>query len=178
MGQKPRMDKYIIISGPHTSNWDFLYMYLFIWYYGLQLTWIGKHTLFRKPFGWLLRWLGGMPVKRCSRNNVIDQLTQMFAEHDQMVLVMQPEGTRSYVDYWKSGFYILARNAGVPIALGFLDYEHKEGGIGPLLYPSDDIQEDMDKVREFYEGKSAKYVEMMAPIRLKIEAKTTPKREL
>lgn len=103
---------------------------------GIRPAWLGKHTLFKPPFGWLARLVGGIPVDRRAPDQLVEQLAKRFAQQPRLVLVMPPESSRGRREHWKSGFYHVAHSAGVPIAMGWLDYSGKQGGIGPLLSPS------------------------------------------
>lgn len=171
-GELPERRKFVLIAAPHTSNWDFYYMLLFSWVYKLRIHWMGKHTLFKPPFGWIMKLLGGIPVDRRSKQNLVEQLAERFQTDGDYVIAIPAEGTRGYVEYWKSGFYHIAREAGVPICLGFLDYKRKEGGFGPLVKPTGDISADMDKIREFYSDKTGKYPELFGRILLRSEDTT------
>ena len=163
----PDTKKYVLIGAPHTSNWDFVYMLLFRSAIGINPHWVGKDTFFRWPFGGLWKRLGGIPVNRRSRNSFVDQMVATFQEHDELVLVIAPEGTRSKTRYWKSGFYYIALGAGVLIVMGFLDYARKVGGIGPALMPTGDIQADFITLREFYADKTGKHPREQGEIRLR-----------
>ena len=165
-GGPPDCRKYVFIAAPHTSNWDFVWMLAFAFHYGMRIRWIGKHSLFRWPCGWIMRRLGGIPVKRDRRQSLVKQMADTITAAESMCLVMPVEGTRSHAPHWKSGFYHIARIAGVPIAMGYLDYGHKRGGIGPLLEPTGDIRRDMDRLRAFYADKVGKFSEKTSPIRL------------
>ena len=169
-GDPPPVDKYVLIAAPHTTNWDGYWMIALMFYYDLPIHWLGKHTLFEGPLGWLFRWTGGVPVDRRSSNDVVSQLTARFSEYDRIAITLAPEGSRSRREHWKSGFYHLAKQAKVPIALGFLDYNRCEGGFGGLLWPSDDVKADMDVIRAFYAQKSGRNPENAGPIRLRSEA--------
>jgi len=169
VGGKPEADRYVLIAAPHTTNWDFPLTLLYGMALGIWPAWIGKHTLFRFPLGVFFRALRGIPVVRGTPANLVHELAAQFASHDQLVLLMPPEGTRSRAAYWKSGFYFVARGANVPVAMGFLDYGRREGGIGPLLYPSDDVRADMEKLRAFYAGKFGLYPKLQGPVRLRVE---------
>ena len=143
VGQPPTPRRFVLVGAPHTSNWDLPYMLAFGWIYGVRIHWMGKHTLFRPPLGWVMQRLGGIAIDRRSPHGIVEQMAQRFADADELVLAIPPEGTRSRVEYWKSGFYEIAKAAGVPIVLGFLDYGAKEGGIGPSLRPSGDVVRDI-----------------------------------
>jgi len=171
---RPDTKKYVLIGAPHTSNWDFVFMLLFRSAIGINPLWIGKDTFFRWPFGGLWKRLGGIPVNRRSRNNFVDQMVATFQEHDELILVIAPEGTRSKTRYWKSGFYYITLGAGVPIVMGFLDYARKVGGIGPALMPTGDIQADFVTIREFYADKIGKYPREQSEVRLRDAIRDEP----
>lgn len=168
-GEVPTPRRFVLIAAPHTSNWDLAYMLAMGWIYGVKIRWMGKHTLFRPPMGWVLTAVGGMPIDRRSPHGVVEQMAQRFAEHDELILAVPAEGTRARREYWKSGFYEIAKAAGVPIVLGFLDFGRKIGGLGPALVPSGDTTADMDFIREFYRDKTGKHPEDFTPPRLKSE---------
>jgi 1-acyl-sn-glycerol-3-phosphate acyltransferase len=156
-GAVPRDPKYVLIAAPHTSWWD-LPMFLAASYaMGVRVHWTGKHTLFRGPFGPFFRSLGGVPIDRRAHHDVVQQMVEEFARRERFVLAVQPEGTRKRVPYWKSGFYFIAKSAGVPVAMAYLDYERKEGGFGPLLVPSDDVESDVRAIHLFYADKKGKH---------------------
>ena len=156
-GAKPDQDRYVVIAAPHTSNWDFIYTLCLAFIYRINPQIMMKDAWFRWPLGPLFRWLGAMPIDRSRSRNVVAQSIEKFQQHPRMVLVVPPSGTRKKVLYWKTGFYHIASGAGVPIALGFLDYDRKVGGFGPLFYPTGDIERDMVTIREFYAPISGKY---------------------
>lgn len=169
VGPRPAEARYVLIAAPHTSNWDFPLMLFCGMALGVWPAWVGKHTLFRAPFGGLMRALGGIPIHRAASHNMVDQLASEFGVRERLALAMPPEGTRSFAPHWKSGFYYVATQAGVPIALGYLDYTRREGGIGAPLMPSGDLRADMDRIRAFYAGKEGRYPELQGPIRLPAE---------
>lgn len=172
-GPPPAAAKYVLVAAPHTSNWDFLVMMAAGLVLGVWPHWVGKHTLFAAPLGWFARLLRGIPVDRRAAADMVDQLSAQFANRERLVLAMPPEGTRGRVDCWKSGFYHVALAAGVPVALGYVDFGCKAAGIGPLLMPSGDLRADMDKIRAFYAGKLGRHPERQGPIRLKGEGEAT-----
>jgi 1-acyl-sn-glycerol-3-phosphate acyltransferase len=155
-GEYPSAGKFVLIAAPHTSNWDMPYILFFAFYYRAKIYWMGKHTIFKKPFGTISRWMGGIPIDRSKSNNVVQKTVEQFNEKKQLVIAIPPTGTRKKVLKWKTGFYYIALQAKVPIALGFLDYKKKIGGIGPLFYPTGDIEADMSEIMSFYEGITGK----------------------
>ena len=170
VGARPTLSRYVLIAAPHTSNWDFVMMLLYGMAYNIRPQWIGKHTLFRPPFGALARALGGIPVRRDTSNNLVEQLVAQFAARDALVLVMPPEGSRARTPFWKSGFYHVARGARVPIVASVLDYARKEGGFGPTLLPGADLSADMDLLRAFYADKCGLHPALQGPVRLRQES--------
>lgn len=153
---QPPPPRCVIIGAPHTSNWDLPVTLLLMLASGLKLRWLAKDTLFRGPFGWLLRRFGGIPVNRRSRNNLVDQMVEAFRSNSELLIALLPEGTRSHVPYWKTGFYYIALQAGVPIVLGFADYRRRIVGLGPVLHPTGDIHADFAIIRDFYTGITGK----------------------
>lgn len=165
-GELPAPRAYVLIAAPHTTNWDLLYFLACAWAFGISPSWMGKHTLFRGPLGPIMRALGGIPVERSRAGGLVGQMAQAFERDPDLVLTVPPEGTRARAPYWKSGFYQIARAARVPIAMGFLDYPLRRGGIGPVLLPSDDLRRDMDAIRAFYADIRGKHPEGFGEIRL------------
>jgi 1-acyl-sn-glycerol-3-phosphate acyltransferase len=165
-GQPPDAPKYLIVFAPHTSNWDLPIGYAFARAFKLAPSWIGKHVLFRPPFGRMYRWIGGIPVDRRSNNNAVEQVVQAFDQRERLVLAITPEGTRKKTSHWKTGFYYIASGARVPIQLAFLDYRRKIGGFGPLLMPSGDINADLSMMRDFFSGIAGKYPDLAGVIRI------------
>ena len=143
----------VLIGAPHTSNWDFPLMLLVVLKLRLRVFWMGKHTLFPFPFGWLMKWLGGIPINRSASHNVVNETVRQYAEHDQLIVLIPPEGTRSKVTRWKTGFYHIANNANVPILLGYVDASKKEAGFADFFTPTGDLEQDMAEIREFYANK-------------------------
>ena len=156
-GKAPDIPKYVIIAAPHTSNWDFLYTLCLAFLLDIEAIIMMKGAWFHWPVGRFFRWMGAMPVDRSRSTGMVARAIETFREQSHMVLVVPPSGTRRRVMYWKSGFYHIARRAGVPIVLGYLDYRHKVGGIGPTVYPTGDMKADMDRIREFYDGIEGKH---------------------
>lgn len=168
-GHLPDFAKGVLIAAPHTSNWDLPFMLAIAYVLGLRPSWLGKRELFRWPFGWLMRWLGGVPVDRRASQNLVQQAIDRFAAAHRLFLVVPPSGTRRRATYWKSGFYHIARGAGVPIICTFLDYRRKVGGIGPVVRPSGDVRADMRTIRGFYAGIVGRYPALTTPVRLREE---------
>ena len=168
-GSRPDAERYVLIAYPHTSNWDFPLMLAFAAAFDIRITWMAKHSLFRPPMGFFMRAMGGMPIVRNENRNVVESMVDAFSTAGELVLVVPAEGTRELTEYWKSGFYHIARQANVPIVPSFLDWGEKRGGFGPKLVLSGNISEDMQYFRDFYEGMRGKFPQQFGPIRLKEE---------
>lgn len=151
-GSAPAVAKFVLIAAPHTSNWDFPVTLMVCSVLRLRIYWMGKSSLFARPFGPLMRWLGGIAVDRSKAGNLVQETIDAFAHSEQLAVIVPPEGTRNKVTHWKTGFYYIALGAQVPIAMAFLDFGRKVGGIGRMLAPSGDIDADMIEIRQFYAG--------------------------
>ncbi len=156
-GKLPAAKKFVLIAAPHTSNWDAFYMIMVAFVFRINLYWMGKHTLFKSPFGFLTRFLGGIPINRSASFGMVEQSVQIIKDSSDVVLAIPPEGTRKKVPYWKSGFYHIASGAEVPIVTGFLDFGNKRSGVGPALIPSGDMASDYKILQDFYEPMAGKY---------------------
>jgi 1-acyl-sn-glycerol-3-phosphate acyltransferase len=159
-GRRPsESEQCVLIAAPHTSNWDLPFTLMVAFILNLNLYWMGKQSIFTPPFGAIMKWLGGIPVDRSKSTNLVADSSKALLEADGPVhLVVPPEGTRSKVRYWKTGFYYIALSAKVPIVLAYMDYQQKRAGIGPTLMPSGDIEKDMLVIKAFYaqfKGKNA-----------------------
>jgi 1-acyl-sn-glycerol-3-phosphate acyltransferase len=149
-GLPPGVHKCVMIAAPHTSNWDLPYTLLIALALDIKIYWMGKDTIFSFPFRRVMMWTGGIPVDRSKSNDMVAASAQQLKDAASLVLVVPPEGTRSKVTYWKTGFYWIAHTAGVPILLGYLDFAKKEGGIARAFTPTGDIEKDMVEIRAFY----------------------------
>lgn len=159
----------VLIAHPHTSNWDLPHMLAMAYRLRMKISWLGKHTLFPSLLGTFFRRLGGVSVDRRKPGGIVAQAAASINAEDGMWLAVPPSGTRKSSEYWKGGFYHIARTAKVPIVMCYLDYSRKVGGIGPILYPTGDIKGDMDKIRAFYAGVRGKFPEMEGSVRLRDE---------
>ena len=162
-GVVPDAPKFVMIAAPHTSNWDFPVGLAIILAFKVKMYWLGKEPIFKWPFGTFFKWLGGIPVNRSKSGDVVSQTIQTIKEHERIVMVVAPEGTRKKVNHWKTGFYYIAMGANVPLAMGFIDYVRKEGGFGPTLMPTGNIETDMEKIRAFYQNITAKMPDKSTP---------------
>ncbi|APR86805.1 Acyltransferase family protein [Minicystis rosea] len=161
--------RFVFIAAPHTTNWDFPFMMATAWALDIRIRWLGKHTLFEPPFGWFFRAMGGLPVDRRAPQGLVGQVVERFESATDLVLGIPPEGTRSKVDYWKSGFYHIAHGAKVPVGLGFLDFEKRTCGIGGFFMPTGDMRADMNIVRDFYHDVRGKFPDLECVPRLREE---------
>ena len=154
VGKVPKdMRKYVIIAAPHTSNWDFPMFLLVVLALRLNLNVFIKHTLFIGPIGWFLSYCGGVPIDRRAAGARVRQTVQEYKNNDDMVLLITPEGSRSAQTNWKTGFYHIASEANVPIAVAFVDTEERRAGIDHFITPSGDIDKQMAEIKAFYDTK-------------------------
>lgn len=144
--------KYVIAVAPHTSNWDFPLGLLVRSARRAKVVFIGKHTLFKFPWGFIFRWLGGYPVDRRKSTNFVDSVVKIFNEKDEFSVVISPEGTRKKVEKFKTGFYYIAKNAGIPIILCKFDWERKEVVFSEPLYTTSDVEKDFEKIYAYFKG--------------------------
>jgi 1-acyl-sn-glycerol-3-phosphate acyltransferase len=143
--------KCVLIAAPHTSNWDLPYTLMVAFALRMNIRWMGKRQIFRWPFGGLMRWLGGIAVERSHSTNLVAASAQALRDAPGSVhLVVPPEGTRSKTRHWKTGFYWIAHEAGVPIVLAYMDYPRKLSGLGPVFTPTGDIDADMQQIKAYY----------------------------
>jgi 1-acyl-sn-glycerol-3-phosphate acyltransferase len=155
----PAIKKCVLVAAPHTSNLDYPIALATLYASGTHVRFLAKKSLFKFPLGILMRLTGGLAVDRSRHNNMVDALIDMFAHTEKLVLMIPVEGTRSFVKEWKSGFYYTALGAGVPIALGYLDYGRKIAGFGDLFFPTGDYQKDLAAIQDFYRQFQARYPE-------------------
>lgn len=165
-GGPPDVEKAVVVAAPHTSNWDFPFTMAVAFALDLDISWLGKHTLFEPPFGPFFRWMGGIPVDRRGRNDLVSQVADVLRRSDRLLVIVPPEGTRSRTARWKTGFYYIATTAEVPIVLGFLDFEKKRGGLGQVLHPTGDIAADMKTIADFYRDVKGKHPDRTSTITL------------
>ena len=150
-GDMPRdIKKYVIIVAPHTSNWDFIIGVLVRCAFGFHSKYLAKKELFRAPLGWLFRKLGGYPVDRSKKTNMVDQVVDYYNSHDEFVIAVAPEGTRKKVEKWRTGFYFIAYKAGVPIIPAVMDRKHKMVTIHKPFRPTGNLEHDMPLIQKAY----------------------------
>ncbi|MEX5444270.1 1-acyl-sn-glycerol-3-phosphate acyltransferase [Acinetobacter schindleri] len=155
----------VMIAAPHTSNWDALYARLALKALGVNVRITIKDSYMQFPLGPFVRAMGGIGIDRRpkqageSRPSMVQVMTDLFKQHPELVMLVTPEGTRARQERWKTGFYYVAVNAGVPIALAYMDYEQKKAGVGKIIHPTGNFEEDMAEIMDFYAGIQAKFPE-------------------
>ncbi len=149
-GEVPDLPRFVIAVAPHTSNWDFVVGAATMFALDLRLSFIGKHTLFRWPLDGVLRWMGGIPVDRSAPHGLVADAVKAFAAVDQRILAIAPEGTRSQVSRFKSGFLHIARGANVPVVLASLDWASRCVRLGPMFLPAADVDAELARVESFF----------------------------
>lgn len=169
VGSRPAAPRYVVVASPHSSNWDAVIMLLVAFQLGIRLRWLGKAEAFRGPLRPLLRALGGIPIDRSGGRGLVAATAEAFRAHEALALAIAPDGTRRALDYWRSGFYHIARAADVPVVLGFLDWGARRAGAGPTLSLTGDVGADMDRIRAFYAGMSARHPRQVSRVRLREE---------
>lgn len=161
VGHRPSdLKKYVLIVAPHTSNYDFFVGVAARSISGLKSDFLAKDSLFKIPMvGWFLRKVGGHPVDRSKKTNMVDQVVDLFNQHEEFVITITPEGTRSYNPNWKTGFYRIAYKAGVPIVMVGFDYEKREVAYREPFIPSGDIEREIEEIKAYYRTVKGKHPE-------------------
>lgn len=158
-GKMSDLKKAILIAAPHSTNWDFVYFLLIVFKLQISVHWMGKASMFIWPFQGLLKRLGGIPVDRSKKGNLVETMVETIQAADHMIITIAPSGTRQRVSQWKTGFYHIARQADIPLVCGFVDYTKRQGGIGPVFFPTGDMEGDLMAIKDFYKDKAGKYPE-------------------
>lgn len=161
-GSLPPDRKFVIMGASHTSNWDFLVFLGAVHALDRKVHFIGKQSLFRWPLGGFMRALGGIPVDRSSRQDLVSQVVDQLDAHHDFILVVAPEGTRSRTTEWKTGYYQIAMKAGVPIVAAGPDFPSKRGVFGPVIRPTGNYAEDMRPAFDFFRTLIPRYPERAA----------------
>lgn len=156
----------VLIGAPHTSNWDFIYMLAIAWRLGVHVRWLGKAELFTGWRGPIMRGFGGIAVDRKNPGDVVGNVVQRVRDGEVFGLVVTPDGTRGGHTHWKSGFYRIARETGMPVTLGYIDRPTMTTGLGPTIELTGDVAADMDRIRAFYADKSGYFPEARVEPRL------------
>lgn len=156
----PNLKKYIIIAAPHTSWQDFPIGILAKFSTSLDANYIGKASLFKPPFGFLFRWLGGAPIDRSKSTNKVQAIVDIFNAKNKFILAMSPEGTRQKVEKWRTGFYYIAKGANVPIVMITLDFQHKQLKISEPYHLTDDMEADFSYFHHYFKDVIGKHQEL------------------
>lgn len=159
----------VLIGAPHTSNWDFVLMLAIAWRLGIDVRWLGKASLFSGWRGPVMRRLGGIPVDRENPSRVVEDVVNQVHQGEVFGLVVTPDGTRGGHTHWKSGFYRVAQQTGMPVTLGYVDRDTMTTGLGPTFDLTGDVSADMDFVREFYSDKAGFHPQKKVTPRLREE---------
>jgi 1-acyl-sn-glycerol-3-phosphate acyltransferase len=162
-GGFPDLPKFVIAVAPHTSNWDFPIAFLAYLALELRAAWFGKHTIFRFPFGAILRHFGGIPIDRGAPGNIVQRAVAEFDRHERFVLALAPEGTRRRVPSWRSGFHRIALGAEVPVVAVSLDFAKREIAIGPAFYATGDFAVDLRRLVARFAEVTPKHPELYDP---------------
>ncbi|MEN8166154.1 MAG: 1-acyl-sn-glycerol-3-phosphate acyltransferase [Pseudomonadota bacterium] len=158
-----KADKYVMVAAPHTSNWDLFFAMAFYWKYGINAKFFIKDNWTKGIHGWLIKKMGGVGVRRGKRNDLVDYAVKLFKEKEKFVLLVPAEATRKRVPKWKRGFYVIAKQANVPVAMGYLDYKKKISGVGGLITLTDSFENDMQIFQDYYKDITAKFPEKYNP---------------
>ena len=145
-GPFPDIQRAVIAGGPHTSNWDGVLALVSRSALQQDVNVMIKHSLFKRPLGWLLHRLGAMPIERGKADGMVEQTVAQFRQRDKLLIAVTPEGTRSNAEQWKLGFYHIAKQANVPIILALADYQAKTFSFPVVIYPSDDMEADLQQI--------------------------------
>ena len=159
----PDRRKFVLIVAPHTSNWDFPVGIMAMYALGIRGTFLGKDTLFKFPLGILMRFLGGFPVDRTSRSDVVTQTAELVERTDRIIIVLSPEGTRKRTPRWRSGFYWIAQRTGMPILPIAFDFSQRAIHVFPLFEPTGDPDADVTALRRLFRSEMAFYPAKYAP---------------
>ena len=158
-GKVHNAPKFIMVWAPHTSMWDFFIAHASRLAVGFQSSWLVAARHARWPLGFVMRKLGGIPIHRSASHNVVSQVVKTFNANDRLLLAIAPEGTRRKVEKWKTGFWHIAVQAGVPVQLVSFDYKKRVTECGPVIELSDDIEADMKYIQNYYKAVNAKHPE-------------------
>jgi 1-acyl-sn-glycerol-3-phosphate acyltransferase len=149
-GAFPDVPQVVLIAAPHSSCWDGVWGLLFKVAIGIDIAFMGKRELFVGPLGWLLRHLGGIPIERTAAHGLVEQMVARFRAQPRLWLGIAPEGTRRRVAKWRSGFWHIARAAGVPVLPVAFDYATRSIVVGELFTPTADLDTDLAALRAWY----------------------------
>ena len=164
VGEAPDLSKFVFVGAPHTSNLDFFMTALTLAALGIDGHFVMKHTPCVGPIGWFLRWFGGIPLDRDRTRDFVTQMVDEFEERDKFLLAIMPEGTRgkdTESKGWRSGFYYIAKGAGVPLVLVIFDYANRRMRVGPTIFPGESYEADLQLVQSYFVGVEGKNPELM-----------------
>ncbi|MCX0339935.1 1-acyl-sn-glycerol-3-phosphate acyltransferase [Acinetobacter radioresistens] len=159
------LEQCVMIAAPHTSNWDAVYARLALEVLGVNVRITIKDSYMKFPLGPFVRAMGGIGIDRSpkkegqARASMVQLMADLFKEHPHLVMLVTPEGTRAKQENWKTGFYHIAMTAGVPIALAYMDYKKKRAGVGKIIYPTGNYEQDMQEIMQFYANIEPKFPE-------------------
>ena len=154
---KPQCDRYVLIGGPHTSNWDYVIFLCFMLILEIDIKVMVKDDLFVWPFRTIMRWAGVIPINRRESRTQTQQVVDLYEKNESMVVMITPEGTRKLVERWRSGFYFIAEGAKVPIIMAYVDYGRRRAGFSAQVWPSGNCDDDIEQWQAFYFDKLAKH---------------------
>ncbi|MFK8045806.1 MAG: 1-acyl-sn-glycerol-3-phosphate acyltransferase [Crocinitomicaceae bacterium] len=156
----PEIQKCVLVMAPHTSNWDFFIGNMGFWgVYKIDVKFLIKKSLFIPPLSWILRWMGGIPVDRHKKSNLTADLKKLYDQSEKLTIVITPEGTRSFSPNWKKGFYYIAKEANVPIVLGYMDYPSKTAKIFHVFETTEDVDADIEAIQNLFKPYKGKFAE-------------------
>ena len=169
VGEVPDLSRFVFVGAPHTSNLDFFMTALTMAALGVDVHFVMKHTPFVGPVGWFLRWFGGIPLDRDRSRDFVSQMVDEFESRDRFLLAIMPEGTRgkdrdSETKGWRSGFYHIARGAGVPLVMVLFDYANKRMRVGPTLWPGESYETELPRIQALFEGIEGRNPERMMAV--------------
>lgn len=156
-------DRCVMVAGPHTSNWDFLYAMAIFWKHDVNVKFFIKDAFTKGIHGGFFRWMGAVGVDRTKKNNLVDFAIKLFKENEKMVMLVPAEGSRKRVENWKKGFYHIAIGANVPVAMGYLDYKNKKAGVDKMINLSGVFENDMKIIEDYYKDIVGKHPELYNP---------------
>ena len=157
-GEVPNAKKFMVVGAPHTSNVDWFIVMGAAFILKVRISWMAKHSLFNKPWGGILKWLGGVPIDRRQAQGTVGSAVEQFNKNEELILCITPEGTRARErGKWRKGFYYMAEGADVPVVVAVFDYGRKVVRFGPVFKPSGDIEADMPIIYTYVDGVVARH---------------------
>ena len=164
-GKPPKAPRYIVVGAPHTSHWDFILAIAISLCCHTHCRWLADARLFWGPFGIIMRWMAAIPVNKQRKTSMVSQTICAYKQMHQLGILICPEGGRNKNERWHTGFYHIAKNANIPIILGYLDFNKKEGGFGPAIKVSNSLAKDFAEIEAFYSNIYGKFPESVSPIK-------------